>query len=77
QVAGLARSLTTSSAKSVNFSGGMVVQSFRLETGSATVLRFREIPGVGSFYMVGTEFSLPRGLKMSWKTVEQPKRRRQ
>jgi hypothetical protein len=77
QVAGLARSLTTSSAKSVNFSGGMVAQGFRVESGSATVLHFREIPGVGSFYMVGTQFTLPQGLKMIWKTLEQPKRRRQ
>lgn len=77
QVAGLARTLTASSAESVNFSGGMVVQSFRVETGSATTLQFREIPGVGSFYVVGTEFKLPSGLRMVWKTVEQPKRRRQ
>lgn len=77
QVAGLARSLAMGSTKSANFSGGMVVQSFRLETGSATTLNFREIAGVGSFYMVGTQFTLPQGLKMVWKTLEQPKRRRQ
>jgi hypothetical protein len=77
QVAGLTRTLGTSSAKSANFSGGMVVQSFRLETGSATTLNVREIPGVGSFYMLGTQFSLPQGLKMVWRTLEQPKRRRQ
>lgn len=77
QVAGMARTLTTGSAKSANFSGGMVAQGFRLESGSTTTLHFREIPGVGSFYMVGTHFSLPQGLKMVWKTLEQPKRRRQ
>ena len=77
QVAGLARALTTSSAKSLNFSGGMVAQGFRVDTTSTSTLHYREIPGVGSFYMTGTEFKLPQGLKMVWKTMEQPKRRRQ
>lgn len=75
QVAGLAHSLSTSSAKSVNFSGGMVAQGFRVDTGSTTTLYFREIPGVGSFYMLGAQFALPQGLKMTWKTLDPPKRR--
>ena len=77
QIAGLAHSLSTSSSKSVNFSGGMVAQGFRVDTASTTTLHFREIPGVGSFYMLGTQFSLPQGMKMVWKTLEPPKRRRQ
>lgn len=77
KVAGLARTLSTSSAKSVNFAGGMVTQGLRVDTTSTSTLHYREIPGVGSFYMIGTEFKLPQGLKMDWKTLEQPKRKRQ
>lgn len=72
-VAGLARTLKVSTSKSTNFSGGNVAQGFRVEAGSSETLNLREIPGVGSFYMIGDAFKLPKGMKLIWRTVTQPR----
>jgi len=76
QVGGLARTLKASTSKSTNFSGGDVTQGFRVEAGSSEILNLREIPGVGSFFMLGEAFKLPKGMKMTWRTVELPKGKR-
>lgn len=72
-VAGLTRTLKDSTSKSTNFSGGYVTQGFRVEAGSSETINIRELPGVGSFFMIGESFKLPKGMKMTWRTVEQPK----
>lgn len=75
-VAGLSRTLRTSSTKSKLFSSTTTMQGFRVESSAADTLNLQELPGVGSFFMEGTQFKLPRGLKMTWRTVALPKPRR-
>ncbi len=75
-VAGLSTELRASSTKSKSFAGGMVTQGLTVETAAADTLHLREIPGVGSFFMTGESFKLPKGMRMIWRTVELPKPRR-
>lgn len=75
-VAGLSRTLRASSSKSKLFSSTATLQGFTWESHAADTMNLQELPGVGSFFMEGTEFKLPRGLKMTWRTVAMPKSRR-
>ncbi len=72
-VAGLSTALRTSSSKSTRYPSTSAMQGFRVEAGSSETLYFRELPGVGTFFMSGTQFRLPRGFRMTWQTVALPK----
>ncbi|MBI5281319.1 MAG: hypothetical protein HY858_06520 [Candidatus Solibacter usitatus] len=76
QVAGLQWMLSSSSHKAERLSGGSTMQGVTVNTSHTENIYVRDLPGVGTFFMTGTQFRLPRGLKMTWQTVELPRRPR-
>lgn len=75
-VTGLTTLLAKSGASSTHYSGTSSMQGFRLETGTTETLAFRDLPGVGTFFMSGQSFRLAPGLRMTWKTVQLPQSRK-
>ncbi|MBI5084300.1 MAG: hypothetical protein HZB13_06855 [Acidobacteria bacterium] len=76
QVAGLRWMLSSSSQKADRLSGGSLMQGTTVNTTHTENRYVQDLPGVGTFFMTGTQFRLPRGLKMIWQTVELPRRPR-
>ncbi len=74
-LAGLTTLLTKTGTSSTHYSGTSSMQGFRLETGTTETLAFRDLPGVGTFFMTGDRFRLPRGFQMTWETVQLPRAR--
>ncbi|HWR53107.1 MAG TPA: hypothetical protein VN428_18495 [Bryobacteraceae bacterium] len=66
---GLREYFTRTSRKSSQ-SGGGPVQAYTNETVTTEQYRVADLPGISVFIMNGTEFRLPKGLRMVWKTEE-------
>jgi hypothetical protein len=75
-IAGVAMTLRTSSSSSRRVPTTSTMQGFRVESSVNDTLSVREIPGVGSFFVTGDRVQLPRGFRMSWRTVAPPARGR-
>jgi hypothetical protein len=74
-VAGASLTLRRSSRdKPIEFPATSGAPGFRVHRSESEVLSAREIPGVGSFFVAGERFKLPKALRMTWRTSEPPRR---
>lgn len=73
-IAGVSLTLRRSSQdKPIEFPTTAGAPGFRVHRSQSEVLSAREIPGVGTFFVAGERFKLPKGLRMTWRSSEAPR----
>jgi hypothetical protein len=72
-IRGLSSVLSTTKSESREFPSS-TMQGFTVHTARTEKQYAQDLPGVGTFFMSGAEFTLPAGMKMTWKSAALPGR---